>query len=421
MKRIAVIGSGIAGMSAAYFLSRKYEVALFEKEDRIGGHTHTHRVSTSRGVLPIDSGFIVHNERTYPNLVKLFRELRVVTESTDMSFGVWDTRTGLQYSSRGLTGFFASRGSVSRDHLDLFFQIMRFNRDGRRFIRHIAEKSATADVRMTLAAFVKAGRYSRSLLERYLYPMTSAVWSMPVEDVERFPAITLLRFFNNHGMLSLNSHPQWKVLRGGSSTYIAPLTAPYRERIRTGLRHLIVTRESAGVAIYSEGRKRECFDEVVFACPAGETLICLAEPTVAEREVLGALRTSRTEAVLHSDASLLPSIPSARASWNYRVSGESQRRPTLTYHMNRLQNLGVAEDYCVSLNETAHIDESKVLQKMVYHHPLYDGGALRAQEQWDRISGVHRTHYCGAYWFYGFHEDGLNSALRVARRLEVAC
>jgi len=421
MKRIAVVGSGISGMSCAYYLSRHHEVFLFERDTRLGGHTHTHTVDTSAGRRAIDSGFIVHNERTYPNLVRLLRELGVETENSDMSFSVSDARSGLEYSSRGLAGFFATPGNVVNwRHYKLLSEIFRFNRNGRKFIRRLdGETDAAAE--MPLSDFMKLGGYAPVVVDRYLYPMASAVWSTSMSAIEQFPAITLLRFFDNHGLLGINTHPQWKVVRGGSASYIAPLTAPYRQRIITGIEKLSVGRDATGVTLESPAFSTLRFDEVVFACPAADALRCLKQPTAAETAILQAFQTTPNDAVLHKDSRLLPSRARARASWNYRLSSDSEAYPTVTYHMNRLQNLQIAEDYCVSLNERRTIGSSKTIRRMLYHHPLYTPAAVRAQGEWAHISGHNHTHFCGAYWFYGFHEDGLNSGMRVARTLGVEC
>lgn len=414
--RIAVIGSGISGMAAAYYLSRKHEVLLFEKDSRIGGHTHTVMVESSRGPLAVDTGFIVHNDRTYPNLVKLFAELGVETQPSDMSFGVSCRRTGFEYSSRGLNGFFAQRSQIFRlDQYRLFREIVRFNREAPKLLN---QPEAAG---MTLAEFIAQGGYSELFTERYLYPMACAVWSMSSDAIRSFPALTLIRFFDNHGMLGITTHPQWKVVRGGSHAYIPPLTAPYRDRIHTGVHVRSVRREEGSVMLEFADRPAMSFDQVVFACHGNQILPLLESPTDAEREILSCFTTSRNEVCLHTDSSLLPRRPQARASWNYHLSAEPGAGATLTYHMNRLQSLDVPEDYCVTVNAGALVDPSKVLRRIVYHHPLYTREAIRAQSRWQEISGNNRTHFCGAYWFYGFHEDGLRSALRVARALGVDC
>jgi predicted NAD/FAD-binding protein len=414
--RIALIGSGISGMAAAYYLSRRHEVFLFEKERRLGGHTNTVTVESGRGPLAVDTGFIVHNDRTYPNLVKLFAELRVETQPSDMSFAVACPQSGYEYSSRGLNGFYAQRANLVRlNQHRLLREILRFNREALKLLGQAAADGLALD------DVIERGRYAPMLAERYLYPMASAVWSMSIEAVRRFPALTLLRFFENHGMLGINTHPRWKVIRGGSSSYIPPLTAPYKERIYKGVDIQSVERSQTGVTLRFRDRPPMSFDHVVFSCHAEQALPLLEAPSDSERDILSRFTTTRNEVCLHTDSRLLPRRRRARASWNYRLSQNRGASATLTYHMNRLQSLPGPEDYCVTLNADGSIDAAKVLRRMVYRHPLYDRTAIQAQARWSDISGRNRTHFCGAYWFYGFHEDGLNSALRVARALEVEC
>ena len=411
--RIAVIGSGISGLAAAYYLSRKHEVFLFEREARLGGHTHTVTVDSSRGPLAVDTGFIVHNGRTYPNLVKLFEELGVETQPSDMSFAVSSRSTGFEYSSRGLNGFFAQRTNALRPaHYRLLREILRFNREAPKLLDDRAVEA------LTLGDVIDQGGYSPELAERYLYPMACAVWSMSNDAIRSFPAHTLIRFFDNHGMLGIDTHPKWRTIRGGSNSYLAPITAPYRDRICADVAIEEVIRHSAGVTLRFQSRSDMAFDQVVFACHGNQILPMLESPSDAERQILGCFTTSRNEVCLHSDSSLLPRRPQARASWNYHLNPASSGA-TLTYHMNRLQSLDVPEDYCVTMNDSGSIDPAKVLRRLVYYHPIYNRQTVEAQERWNEISGANRTHFCGAYWYYGFHEDGLNSALRVARALGV--
>ena len=413
MSRIAVLGSGISGMAAGYLLSRKHTVWLYERDDRIGGHTHTHSITTSRGVKGIDTGFIVHNDRTYPNLVRLFGELGVTRQKSDMSFGVKDGANDLEYSSCGLRGFFAQRSNLLRlKHYLLLREIARFNRISTDFV------TKTEALEMTLGDYLREYKFSYDLARLYLYPMASAVWSTSLNEIESFPALTLLRFFFNHGFLTINGHPQWYVLQGGSSAYIEPLTAPYRDRIVTEAHIAGVGHEGAKPVVRFEDGREEAFDEVVFACHGPQALQLLSGPTDTERQVLGAFQTSTSSTVLHTDAGLLPTREDARAAWNYHLE-EGTKAATLTYDMNRLQTLNTPETYCVTLNRTAAIDPNKMLRALSYNHPLYTLDAVRAQSRWGEISGVRNLHFCGAYWFYGFHEDGFNSAIRVAKRLGV--
>ena len=412
MSRIAVIGAGVSGMAVAYLLSQKHVVSLFEKESRLGGHTHTHSIDTSAGVLPIDTGFIVHNDRTYPNLVSLFNKLGVQREPSDMSFGVSCRATGFEYSSRGLSGFFGSN-LFRPGQYKLFAEILRFNRESRKLL----QDPASADIK--LGEYLHAHGFAGDFARYYLNPMAASVWSTSLEEIEDFPALTLIRFFENHGFLGLTTQAQWYVVKGGSSAYVAPLTALYKQRIHLGSRIEAVTRTSAGVLIAFQDRSPEQFDEVIFACHAPQALQLLQDAAPLERSILGNFRTSRNQTVLHTDSRMLPERPSARASWNYHLGAPSQSA-TLTYYMNRLQNLPTREDYCVTLNSTVLLDRSQILRELEYFHPLYTLDAVRAQTRWPEISGQNHTHFCGAYWFYGFHEDGLNSAIRVAEKLGVS-
>jgi uncharacterized protein len=413
VKKIAIIGAGISGLSAGHYLSRKYEVSLFEKDSRLGGHTHTINVDSSIGRLPVDTGFIVHNTRTYPNLIRLLSELGVETQASDMSFSVSHKQTDFEYSSRGTNGFFAQRSNfLSPKHYFLLKEILRFNRQSLELLDDPQGDN------ITLGEYMDAKRFGQRFREFYLYPMASAVWSTSLEKILDFPAATLIRFFDNHGMLGVNTNPEWRVIKGGSNTYIEPLTAPFKERIFTGQNLLAVTRTDAAVKLTFDD-KQLWFDEVVFACHGDQILPLLPEATQTERDVLQNFQTNRNETVLHTDSKILPRNQKARASWNYQVNETSLSATTLTYHMNRLQSLPVKEDYCVSLNTNGAIDKSTVLRNLVYHHPLYTREAIQAQKRWSEISGKNHTHFCGAYWFYGFHEDGLNSALRVAQALGI--
>ncbi len=414
MKRIAVIGSGISGLAAAYYLSRRHEVSLFEKEPRVGGHTHTVKVESSAGPLAVDTGFIVHNDRTYPNLVRLLAELKIPTLTSDMSFSVSSRETGFEYSSRGFRGYFAQRTNLLRPgHFRLLAEIVRFNREAPGFLAQEREED------LTLGEFIERGGYSAEFTGKYLYPMASAVWSASIDSIRLFPALTLLRFFDNHGMLGLNTHPKWKVLRGGSGSYLEPITAPYRERIYAGVEIASVVRRESGVTLRFSDRPAADFDEVVFACHGDQVLPLLDAPTDSERDVLACFETSRNEVCLHTDDSLLPRRPRAQAAWNYNLGEGARAAATLTYNMNRLQSLRAEEIYCVTLNANGAVDPAKVLRRFVYFHPLYTWQAVKAQGRWAEISGKNHTHYCGAYWYYGFHEDGLNSARRVVASLGV--
>jgi predicted NAD/FAD-binding protein len=305
--RVAIIGSGISGLAAGWYLSRRHEVSLFEKEPRLGGHTNTVIVENGGNPIPVDTGFIVHNDRTYPNLVRLFAELGVETQPSDMSFSVSCRRTGFEYSSRGINGYFAQRSNLlRREHYLLLAEILRFNRTAPRLLDRPGAESAT------IGDVIDEGRYHKVFTDCYLFPMASAVWSMSLDSIRSFPALTLLRFFHNHGMLGIDTHPKWKVIRGGSHKYIPLLSAPFKERICPDAHITSVSRRESGVTLNFAGRPAMNFDQVVFACHGDEVLPLLERPTNAERDVLGSFKTSRNLATLHTDSSLLPSHPSAR-------------------------------------------------------------------------------------------------------------
>jgi len=413
MKRIAVIGSGISGLTAAYYLNRAHDVHVFERDSRIGGHTHTVMADSADGPVPVDTGFIVFNDRTYPNFCRLISGLGIETQASDMSFAVTDGGH-FEYSSRGVAGFFAQRRNcLAPRHYTMFREIMRFNREAPLLLTDPAADS------ITLGEFLDKSAYAQVFIDRYLIPMAGAVWSMAPDAVPGFPARTLIRFMQNHGMLGINTHPKWKAIRGGSHTYLTPLTAGFRRSISKCAAIASVTRTDRGVSIQFDDRPAEQFDEVVFACHGDQILPLLANPTEDERDVLTCFTTTRNEACLHTDAALLPRRARARASWNYLLGDRG--RVTVTYHMNRLQSIRTAEDFCVTLNGNGSVNSGRVIHRMVYEHPLYTRAAIRAQDRWHEISGRRHTHFCGAWWFYGFHEDGVRSAIRVAEALGVHC
>jgi predicted NAD/FAD-binding protein len=414
MKRIAVVGSGISGLACAYFLSRRHTVWLFEKDRRLGGHTHTVTTTSSHGLVALDTGFLVHNERTYPRLVRLFAELGVATQASDMCFSVSCRRTGLEYSSRGVSGFFAQRRNiVNPRHFSLLAEIVRFNRVAPAVL-------ARADSgQLTLGAFLEEHGFTGAFTDYYLLPMASAIWSTSLQNVRRFPVTTLVRFLDNHGLLAINGQPVWKVVTGGSHTYIPKLTAPLEDRVSLSAPIRGIRRDDREVTVTFFDRPPMRFDDIVLACHGDQVLPLLEDPSPAERDVFSSFTTTANTATLHTDTSLLPRRTAARASWNYRLGAGSDALPHVTYDLNRLQSLDTRERFAVTLNTDDAIRSDHVLERMVYEHPLYTREAIRAQDRWLDVSGPRRTHYCGAYWFYGFHEDGLRSALRVAQALGV--
>jgi predicted NAD/FAD-binding protein len=414
VKDIAVVGAGIAGLAAAYLISRRHRVWLYEREPRLGGHTHTIVVDDETGPQALDTGFLVHNDWTYPNLVRLFAELGVATRPSDMSFSVACPRSGLEYSSRGLRGFFAQRRRiVSLDQFRLLRDIVRFNREAP------AVLETPGAEHWTLKDYLDRQRFGRAFAERYLVPMASAIWSTSFLGIHAFPVQTLVRFMQNHGMLSVGAHPAWRVVVGGSHAYIPRLTAALDGRVCTGARLTTIHRAESDVTLHFSDRPPQRVDEVVLACHGDQVLPLLAEPTPIERDVFRHFTTTANETWLHRDRRFLPDATWAQASWNYRLSSDLDAAPSVTYHLNRLQGLTCPTTFCVTLNPRTEVAPENVIRRLSYRHPRYTLASVAAQARWREVSARNRTHYCGAYWRYGFHEDGLLSAIRVAADLGV--
>ena len=407
--KIAIIGSGIAGLTCAHLLNRRHDVTVFEAGDWVGGHTHTVQVSVEGRQYDVDTGFIVFNDWTYPNFIRLLGQLGVSFKPTEMSFSVNDPDSGLEYNGNNLNSLFAQRRNLlSPGFWGMLRDILRFNKQAQ---RDLIELRIDAD--MTLDDYLKAGGYGERFILHYIVPMGAAIWSMPMAEMLNFPLQFFVRFFKNHGLLSVSDRPQWQVVEGGSSAYIAPLTAAFKDRIRLNCPVKRVDRDEHGVVIHSPAGI-EHFDKVVFACHSDQALQMLASPSEAERAILGALPYADNEVVLHTDTQLLPTRKLAWASWNYRLSGAGHTHAAVTYDMNILQGIESDTTFCVSLNQSAGINPDKVLARFTYAHPQFSLGAVAAQNRWAELDGVRHTHYCGAYWANGFHEDGVVSALRVA-------
>ena len=406
---IAIIGSGISGLTSAYLLNRSHEITLFEASDWIGGHTHTVDVTVEGRSYAVDTGFIVFNDWTYPNFIRLLEQLGVGFKPTEMSFSVTDPDSGLEYNGNNLNSLFAQRRNLlSPGFWGMLRDIQRFNKEALRDLQEERIDSTT-----TLDDYLKAGGYGERFILHYIVPMGAAIWSMSMADMLGFPLQLFVRFFKNHGLLSINNRPQWRVIEGGSSAYIEPLTASFRERIRLNCPVTRVERDEEGVVIHSAAGI-ERFDKVVFACHSDQALKLLAAPSDAEQSILGALLYADNEVVLHTDTRLLPQRKLAWASWNYRLGGPGHTHAAVTYDMNILQGIKSDTTFCVSLNQSAGISPFKVLAKYTYAHPQYSLAAVAAQARWEELNGTEHTWYCGAYWANGFHEDGVVSALRVA-------
>lgn len=407
--KIAIIGSGISGLTCAHLLNRNHEITLFEAGDRIGGHTHTVDVAVNGEQHAIDTGFIVFNDWTYPNFIRLLEQLGVASQPTEMSFSVHDPRSGSEYNGNNLNSLFAQRRNLlSPRFWGMLRDILRFNREA---LRDLEQQRIAADI--SLGAYLQQRGYGERFIEQYIVPMGSAIWSMSLADMLNFPLQFFVRFFRNHGLLSVTDRPQWRVVCGGSRSYLAPLTAPFAERIRLHSPVHWVERDIAGVVVHSPAGP-ERFDSVVFACHSDQALQMLAKPTAAELEILGAMRYADNDVVLHTDTRMLPDRRLARASWNYRLGGLSSQPAAVTYCMNILQGIQSDTTFCVSLNQTEQIDPQQILGRYSYAHPQYSLAGIQAQARWQELLGTENSYYCGAYWGNGFHEDGVVSALRVA-------
>jgi predicted NAD/FAD-binding protein len=412
--RVAVIGSGISGLGTAWLLSRKHEVHLFEKYGRLGGHTHTVVHDVAGRTLPLDTGFIVYNERTYPLLTRLFAELSVETQASDMSFSVSCADPDMEYASHGLRGLFADPSLIlSAAYLKMLADVVRFGRRGRRIL------AGSGDPRATIAEFLADGGFSESFARYYLMPMVSAIWSSGTGLAADYPRDPLLRFLDNHGLLQVAGQPEWRTVAGGSHSYIPELTRPLGDRIHLGSGVQRIHRGVADVElVLSDGSYR--FDHVVIAAHADQALRLLAEPSADEAELLGQWRYSVNDTWLHTDTALMPRRRAAWASWNYLMADASRKSASLTYHLNRLQRLDEDREYLVSLNPEYEPAPSTVIRRMSYTHPIFTADSVATQSELGRINGRNRTHFCGAYFGNGFHEDGFASAVAVADDLGVA-
>jgi predicted NAD/FAD-binding protein len=403
--RLAIVGSGIAGNVAAWQLAREHDVTVYEAGDHVGGHTHTHAIEHAGRSYQLDTGFIVFNDWTYPHFVRLLDELGVPSQASSMSFSVRDERCGLEYSGSTLNSLFAQRRNLLRPAFwRMLRDILRFNRAAPALLQQPGPE-------LSLGDYLAAGGYSRPFVDHYLVPMGAAIWSTDPGRMLRFPARFFVRFFHNHGMLSVDQRPTWRVVRGGSARYVERLTAGFRDRIRLRTPVERVRRTDAGVLVQARGAAAERYDAVFIACHSDQALALLADPSPVEREVLGAIPYQRNGVVLHTDARLLPRRRRAWAAWNCHVDAAADARIALTYNMNILQSLDAPQPFLVTLNRSAAIDPASVLARMHYDHPLFTPAAVAAQARQAEINGPLRTYYCGAYWRFGFHEDGVVSAL----------
>ncbi|MDC0197989.1 FAD-dependent oxidoreductase [Candidatus Thioglobus sp.] len=408
--KVAIIGSGISGLTAAYLLQKEHDITIFEANDYIGGHTHTHEINQNNKTWRVDSGFIVYNEKTYPNFIKLLKMLEVKVQKTTMGFSVKAPAKNLEYSGGSLNTVFAQRRNLfNLSFLIMLKDIFRFNRLAVRELSGIKETT-------TISSFLKAHGFSSHFKENYIIPMGAAIWSTTAQKTTKMPAVFYIRFFKNHGLLQIFNRPQWFVIKGGSKSYVEKIVEGFQENFFLSRPVIKVERGPSEVKIYCDKEPDPIlFDKVIFATHSDQALTLLNDPSEDEKRILGALPYQKNTAVLHTDASLMPKIKSTWSSWNYLLSGDPGRPVTLTYNMNILQSLDAKPDFLVTLNSSGEIDPSKIIKKIEYHHPLFTVDGVNAQKKKNQISGQNNTFYCGAYWGNGFHEDGVNSALDVCK------
>jgi predicted NAD/FAD-binding protein len=413
--RVAVVGTGISGMASAYFLNRAADITVFEKEERPGGHANTVDVAEDGARIPVDTGFIVYNRHTYPYFCKLLEELGVETQDSDMSFSVKGRVSGLEYCGTGFSTLFAQKRNFLRPWFyRLLLEVMRFNRAGNRILRE------ETHLDHSLGRYLAERGYSDRFIRYYVIPMGAAIWSTPARQMTGFPLHAFLRFLSNHGMLGVTTHFQWRTIRGGSREYVRKITAPFADRILYNSAVRAVRRRPDGVAVTLEDGRAFEFDQVVMATHADDTLRLLADATAEEKDVLSLFAYQPNKAVLHSDARVLPARARAHAAWNYEVNeADSDPAPRLHYSMNRLQGLPSRKPYVVSLNPAPEDTLAGVHYEKDYEHPLYSIEGVRRQKEIAALNGTNRTYFCGAYCGYGFHEDGLRSAVEVARHFGV--
>ena len=416
--KIAIIGTGISGLTCGYYLNKHHDITLFEANNYIGGHTATVEIELEGQFYSVDTGFIVYNDRTYPRFIKMMNEVGVEGLATQMSFSVSNKANGLEYNGHTISTLFAQKRNWLKPRFYQFIiEILRFNKLVK--LRAQADRASSPATNETLGDFLNAHDFSDYFNDNYILPMGAAIWSSTLADMRAFPLDFFAQFFLNHGLLDVVNRPQWYVIKGGSKQYIPTLTKGFADKIKLNCPVEAVRRDSSGVYIEASGQITR-FDQVIFACHSDQALAMLSDATKEEQQILAALTYQSNEVVLHTDSRLLPKRKSAWAAWNYRLEGRDNEQltpPTLTYNMNILQQIDCPETLCVSLNSSAYIDQSKVLRRFNYSHPVFTTESMAAQKERYRINGNNNSWFCGAYWYNGFHEDGVRSGMDVVEAL----
>ena len=405
--KIAIVGSGISGNSLAYTLSKEHDITLFEKNNRLGGHSHTHEIISQGKKINVDTGFIVFNKKTYPLFTKLLDELNVHYEKSDMSFSVFSKDRNFEYNGTTLNTLFSQRKNIfNYKFIKMIYEIIKFNK--------VALTLLSAKTEISLETFLRQNNFSDYFCKNYILPMGSAIWSSNINSMLKFPAVFFVKFFNNHGMLNINDRPQWLTVTNGSKEYVEKLTASIKKNIRLNCPVKAVKRNKDSVEVKSSDGT-EIFDYIFFACHSDEALKLIIDPSAQEKEVLSSIPYSKNEVTLHTDESIMPNNKLTWAAWNYNIDSTNDMPIALTYNMNILQNLKTQQTILVTLNDNGNINPEKVLKKINYDHPLFSLRSVEAQKNYGIISGVNRTGYAGAYWGNGFHEDGISSAYNAIK------
>jgi predicted NAD/FAD-binding protein len=414
MQKTAIIGTGIAGLGCAHFLHRDADLTIYEQNDYVGGHTNTVTVDEDGKPIYIDTGFMVFNYKTYPNLCRLFDEIKAPVKKTDMSFSVQHKPSGLEYSGSSINHLFAQRRNIfSRSFIGMLNQIGRFNKESVK----ILDDPRYANY--SIGEYVKEFGFGEDMLWKYLVPMSSAVWSAPMEQMLDFPAVTLIRFFLNHGFLGLDTQHQWYTLEKGSQAYREILTRPFKDRIHINRKAVKVSRENGKVIVYASDGSQETFDRAIIASHGDQALAILDDPTPEEQRLLSKFKYQFNKAVLHTDKSIMPKTKLAWSSWNYRIQmQESKLTPSTIYWMNRLQQVSDKKDYFVSINPHNGLDEKQIIKEIEYEHPLFDVPAMNAQAELHLLNETGPIYFCGSYFKYGFHEDAFASAVKLCAKLQ---